>query len=423
MENSIKERIKIIIGTLRSKMLKTSIRQKIITGYNLISKKITDILDKWASTLINFLLKKMARQIKIDPLLLFTENRKDIDYRISFLRDVLIKKINPKKTAYYAFVLELDSSYNPDLVCKRFLEVCNDIKKNGIKEPIYIIKCANKTVRTRYVYNRKKYWRKYENKTKYQIFDGAHRVAIAIFEGYKKVPCKIFKPVSFEIPDYTGYAEEREGLYNALTSNLGLLKLHRELNKDLSRYFKHFGRGGFYQGLESIHVIGQRPTENRFKIYGLEKYLKKNQYVLDIGSNCGFFSLYTSQFVGSVDGIELNQSFIDIANKAKKYLRINNCNFYKGNLKKLKPKNGYDVILSLAVHVWINMSFREYLNMVEQMLNENGILVLESQDIKEDIDFEKNVKHILGRRFVVEREGTLKDDGIVKRQFMILRKL
>lgn len=403
-------------------MLKTTIRQKAITAYNLVSNKIIGVLDKWVPTIINFLLKKIARKTEINPSLLFTENRKDVEYRLSFLKDVVIKKVNPKKTKYYAFVMSLDPSYNPDLKCKEFLEICDDIKKNCMKEPVYILKVPKKTVKTRYFHNGQKYWKEYKNKTKYQIFDGAHRVAIAIFLGYEKMPCKTIKPVGFEIPDYTCYIERRGKIYDALINNPKLLDLHKSLNKSLSKYSEQFGRGGFYQSLESIHIIGQRPTEERFKKYTLKKYLKKDQRVLDIGSNCGFFSLYTSQFVGSVDSIEIEKSFVEIASKVKRFLGAENCNFFRVGFKEFRPEHKYDVVLSLAIHLWVDMDLKCYLNKIDQILNKNGILLLESHNIEEERDFDKNVRNVYGNRFVVEKRGTLIDDEIIKREFMILRK-
>ena len=54
-----------------------------------------------------------------------------------------------------------------------------------------------------------------EIENKYQLIDGAHRLAIAEFLQYEKVPVKIIKPSSFEIPNYTDYIDIKEPEYKA----------------------------------------------------------------------------------------------------------------------------------------------------------------------------------------------------------------
>ena len=202
-----------------------------------------------------------------------------------------------------------------------------------------------------------------------------------------------------------------------------LLELHNSLNQSFRKYSKEFGRGALYQGLKSIHVAGQRPTEKRFEIYGLKKYLKKNFRVLDIGSNCGFFSLYVSQFVDSVDGIEKDPYMVEIANKAKNYLKITNCSFHKSIFEDFRPKRKYDCILSFAVHRRVKYSLDDYLKELDKLLNKNGFLVMESHNIgKEDRNFSSDVKSALGKRYAVKRSGRLKDDRIIEREFLVMMK-
>lgn len=77
----------------------------------------------------------------------------------------------------------------------------------------------------------------------------------------------------------------------------------------------------------------------------------------------------------------------------------------------------------MAIHLWVNMYLKEYLHKIEGMLNKNGILLLESHNIEEEEkNFEKDIMDILGDRFVIEKEGIIKDDNVIKRKFIILRK-
>lgn len=205
-----------------------------------------------------------------------------------------------------------------------------------------------------------------------------------------------------------------------------LLELHKSLNVIFHEYSKQIGsieRGIFYQGLKSISIRGQRPTEQRFKVYGIEKYLKKNYKVLDIGSNCGFFSLYVSKFVKYVDGIEMDHYLVEIGNKVKKYLKIKNCTFYISTFEQFITNKKYDFIMSFAVHRRVNYSLEKYMGMLHKMMNKNRCLIIESQDIKGvDKNFSNEMKQIIKGKYSLLKEGTLNDDGINDRIFMVLKK-
>lgn len=389
--------------------------------------KVLNISNKSIATSINFSSKKLAKTTKINPYYLLTENRKDIDYKILFLKEVIRKKIKPKKTLYYNFLLGVNKSPFPEKICENFLKLYKNIKQEGIKEPIYIAKYPKDTFMAKYFYNGREYGKKYRNKAGYQLFDGSKRLAITIFENYKSVPCKIFRPIGFEIPDYTSYIDKNKVLILSLRKNPQLQQLHETLNAIFHKYsnkIDQVSRGNFYQGLKSISIAGQRNTEQRFKIYGIGKYLQKNHTVLDIGSNCGFFSLYVSKFVRSLDSIEKDGDLVKIANNAKKYLGIKNCIFHQSAFEQFKPSKKYDLIMSFAVHRRVNYQLEEYLDILHNMLNKHGYLVIESQDIKGvDANFAEDMNKIIKRKYIMLKKGTLNDDRINDRIFMVLRKV
>ena len=43
--------------------------------------------------------------------------------------------------------------------------------------------------------------------------DGAHRLSIAFFLKFDKIPVKIIEPVGFEIPNYSEYIKHKEKEY------------------------------------------------------------------------------------------------------------------------------------------------------------------------------------------------------------------
>ena len=148
---------------------------------------------------------------------LITNNRKDILYRIDFLNEIINKKNSPKETLFYQFVSDIDRSLpiSADDMVNNFTTSYREIKNESLKKPITVGKFDSELINTRYILNGKKIWKTYRNENKYQLIDGAHRLAIAEFLQYEKVPVKIIKPSSFEIPNYTDYIDIKEPEYKA----------------------------------------------------------------------------------------------------------------------------------------------------------------------------------------------------------------
>ena len=148
---------------------------------------------------------------------LITNNRKDILYRIDFLNEIINKKNSPKETLYYQFVSDIDRSLpiSADDMVNNFTTSYREIKNESLKKPITVGRFDSELINTRYILNGKKIWKTYRNENKYQLIDGAHRLAIAEFLQYEKVPVKIIKPSSFEIPNYTDYIDIKEPKYKA----------------------------------------------------------------------------------------------------------------------------------------------------------------------------------------------------------------
>ncbi len=163
-------------------------------------------------------LKESASQTTYLPTKkLITNNRKDILYRIDFLNEIINKKNSPKKTLYYQFVSDIDRSLpiSADDMVNNFTTSYREIKNESLKKPITVGRFDSELINTRYILNGKKIWKTYRNENKYQLIDGAHRLAIAEFLQYEKVPVKIIKPSSFEIPNYTDYIDIKEPEYKA----------------------------------------------------------------------------------------------------------------------------------------------------------------------------------------------------------------
>lgn len=165
--------------------------------------------------LYDFFPQKFAKTSYLPTKKLLTANRKDIEYRVKFLDDVINKSVPMEQTLYFQFIGDDDKNVimNAMNVSNDFLKLCDNIKNSEIKEPIAVGYYPNKKIKTRYIFNSKKKWINIKNENNYQVINGAHRLAVAIFLRLDKVPVKIYRSLSFEIPNYTEYLKIKESEY------------------------------------------------------------------------------------------------------------------------------------------------------------------------------------------------------------------
>lgn len=183
-----------------------------------------------------------------------------------------------------------------------------------------------------------------------------------------------------------------------------------------------------YQGFKEHDIEGKRDVTKRFGEYGLVLYLNKDMNVLDIGSNVCFFSIKVSDYVKSVDCVEINPYLIKIGKLVAKKLQVNNIKFYVSDFSKYEPKKKYDCIFSLAVDETAeetsNWNFTQYLNRLKEMLNDKGYLFFESQ--ASDV-LHKKIKQkeiILRKMFELVNKKEFYDNYPIKqkRLFYVFRK-
>ena len=211
------------------------------------------------------------------------------------------------------------------------------------------------------------------------------------------------------------------------------LKLKAHL-KDQDKKWGHFiysKQDGFYQGLDEINIKGSRSSEKRFKEYNITKYLSKNNVTLDIGSNCGFFSIFVSKYVKHITGVEINPYLVAIANDTKQYLGIANTMFISSTFEDFKTNNKFDIIFSLANDSTIDgntkFNFKEYINKIKKLLKDDGILIFESQAVDSMISeqFEQKFNFLKLNFDVLEKRKISSEYpiNVPMRDFLILKKL
>ena len=260
-----------------------------------------------------------------------------------------------------------------------------------------------------------------------QLCDGSHRLAAALYYGVPVINIKRSgeKRSNYGWDQFNNFSQEDLELLRTTEQKiLEKINIREVLTETLHSQSQNFGRGTFYQSFDRIGIEGQRPTQKRFETYGLKHYLTPETTVLDIGCNCGFFALHIADSVKSIDGIEFNKSLVNIANISKLLLKNHNATFTQGDFNKVQINKKYDLILSFAVHYWIGQEINVYAKNMWNLLNEQGLILFESQDItKQDLDWDDKIREFINIGFEEIKSGELCDDGAIKRRFSLFKKV
>lgn len=187
---------------------------------------------------------------------------------------------------------------------------------------------------------------------------------------------------------FSGYFTFKDMLYSYFV-NSRWKNIHKEIFGHLYRqhlnWSNSYCHGYAYQGFEKIGISGIKPTEIRMQGYDVDDCISENMRILDIGSNCGFMSLYISEKCKHVDAIEYNPYLTLIGEKTSEYLNINNVSFIENDFYEHIPEDKYDAVFSLANHATIDeklvMNFEEYISKIFYLLNDGGYLFFETHNV------------------------------------------
>ena len=159
----------------------------------------------------NTLLKYNSREQEIKVENLITKNREDIKLRIKFLEEVIGNNKDYKETSYYWFIGDKQrwAHRNPKKACTKFEQLFRSLDRIGLEKPIAVCRPKSSfTVRD------KSHDKDREMNTRFQLEDGAHRLAIFSYLGQEKIPCRLYTPMGRVFPDYTTYIKNRSEYYN-----------------------------------------------------------------------------------------------------------------------------------------------------------------------------------------------------------------
>jgi SAM-dependent methyltransferase len=169
----------------------------------------------------------------------------------------------------------------------------------------------------------------------------------------------------------------------------GLPGLHRRIQDILDRQRNEYPHyvyfyGQPYQALGILGVFGERGTEERFEEFGVAKYVGPDDYVLDIGCNCGFLAILAAFRTGCrAHGIDVNPYMIEIGEECATFLRLSGkVQLEAADFHYFKGTGVFSRVFSCATH-WTDdglyrVNLEQHLGMVHRALTAHGILFFES---------------------------------------------
>ena len=175
---------------------------------------------------------------------------------------------------------------------------------------------------------------------------------------------------------------------------------HRNLRNQIINILKNdneydYGNGYLYQSFDKVTLRGLRNTKFRIKELKINEFTN-NKKILDIGCNTGFLSMSIKPDYNKLVAIDHHQISINIANLVKDYLGMNKVHFLHGDFNKFLFDDTFDLIFSLANHHTEDKGITDtdsYFKKINQLLNEKGILIVESHHpkIEKSNEFEKKI--------------------------------
>lgn len=145
----------------------------------------------------------------------------------------------------------------------------------------------------------------------------------------------------------------------------------------------------FYKFIPSAHISAY------IRLLYLKKFLKRSLYriVLDAGCGPGLFTFFTAKMLpqARIHGYDSSTSDIELCNKYKKDMHVENVIFKQVNLNRLSEKVKYDLVLSIDVLEHIKGNKNVLINIYNALMPD-GILYLA-------MPFELGYKYLFPKKY------------------------
>jgi SAM-dependent methyltransferase len=153
-------------------------------------------------------------------------------------------------------------------------------------------------------------------------------------------------------------------------------------------------------------IISKNNFTYRIILSVVDKYLKKGNKILDIGSGAGTLCLYYGSNGYEVLGIDISQKAIIAANASAEYLGLKNVKFSQMNFPHETPKDKFDFIIFTEVIEHLEDDDLA-LKKIFSLLNSKGIAIISTPSknavlykLKLATEFDKRVGHL--RRYTIQ---------------------
>lgn len=155
-----------------------------------------------------------------------------------------------------------------------------------------------------------------------------------------------------------------------------------------------------------LKVINKKNFTYHYIAEFLDKYIKKNYSVLDIGCGAGTISLYLGSKGNKVHGIDISKKAIESCRKSATFLDMNNVTFEVANFPKFNSEQKYDSLVCFEVIEHLTDDKLAFKKMGE-LLKKDGIAIISTPSrnaplhrIGYTTGFDKRVGHL--RRYTLE---------------------
>jgi 2-polyprenyl-3-methyl-5-hydroxy-6-metoxy-1,4-benzoquinol methylase len=337
-----------------------------------------------------------------------------------FVEGVLTGSYRAEEKLYSRFIRNFPGEAKIHTV-ENFIKLIHDMKEHGF-DPLCPV---------------------YANPDEYSLMEGAHRCAVAIQLGIRSVPYNlrfhddrtdesVFKKILSPEELHRLYRKREEYLDRCDADIKFRCQVRALMRETPEAFYAPFSSKTKiptmrpYQGSVRLGILGKRPAERRFEVYELQRHMRREASVLEIGCNVGFFTLVVAKNAAAVEAFDVETAYIKIARLAQTFSRINNCSFNVDSVKTFRPDRQYDAVISTATHGWSGLPFHDYVQLIDESTKPGGTILFESHEIDAEKDW-PDKKGALSDKFELI-DGGLIDDvdkamyASEMREFLILKK-
>ncbi len=155
-----------------------------------------------------------------------------------------------------------------------------------------------------------------------------------------------------------------------------------------------------------LKFITEKNFTYRLLLEEINKYIKANEKILDIGCGAGTLGLYIGKKRKQAVGIDISRKAVESANESAKRLNLKNVIFEVINFPMQIPKGKFDFIIFTEVIEHLEDD-NQALKQIYKLLNKGGIVLISTPSKNAPLHrlgyargFDKRVGHL--RRYTVE---------------------